>query len=153
LIGNVYARYEWETEAQTAVDNLNDRWYAGAYFPSVDVFRVFTLLQVVRYTLNFLPSRISARLAADRTRTASVTVAVSVTSCTCVWLPRSSFLRCATASALNVASILQRIKEAEVAGNRQNVRVVEDGVLVRDVEEVVMEKIGGRVNRSSRLRS
>ena len=31
LIGNVYARYEWETEAQAAVDNLNDRWYAGAW--------------------------------------------------------------------------------------------------------------------------
>ena len=31
LIGNVYARYEWETEAQAAVDNLNDRWYAGVY--------------------------------------------------------------------------------------------------------------------------
>jgi splicing factor U2AF subunit len=29
LIGNVYARYEWETEAQTAVDALNNRWYAG----------------------------------------------------------------------------------------------------------------------------
>ena len=36
LIGNVYARYEWETEAQTAVDSLNDRWYAGAYFRAVD---------------------------------------------------------------------------------------------------------------------
>jgi splicing factor U2AF subunit len=24
LIGNVYARFEWETEAQAAVDNLND---------------------------------------------------------------------------------------------------------------------------------
>lgn len=33
MIGNVYARYEWETEAQTAVDNLNTRWYAGASFP------------------------------------------------------------------------------------------------------------------------
>lgn len=31
LIGNVYARYEWETEAQAAVDNLNDRWYAGKF--------------------------------------------------------------------------------------------------------------------------
>jgi hypothetical protein len=31
LIGNVYARYEWETEAQSAVDNLNDRWYAGKH--------------------------------------------------------------------------------------------------------------------------
>ncbi|KAG8849347.1 hypothetical protein FRB96_000883 [Tulasnella sp. 330] len=29
LIGNVYARYEWETEAQNATDKLNDRWYAG----------------------------------------------------------------------------------------------------------------------------
>jgi len=29
LIGNVYARYEWETEAQAAVDNCNERWYAG----------------------------------------------------------------------------------------------------------------------------
>jgi len=29
LIGNVYARYEWETEAQTAIDELNNRWYAG----------------------------------------------------------------------------------------------------------------------------
>lgn len=29
LIGNVYARYEWESEAQAAVDNLNNRWYAG----------------------------------------------------------------------------------------------------------------------------
>jgi hypothetical protein len=34
LIGNVYARYEWETEAQAAVDNLNDRWYAGTLFIS-----------------------------------------------------------------------------------------------------------------------
>jgi len=29
LIGNVYARYEMETEAQAAVDSLNNRWYAG----------------------------------------------------------------------------------------------------------------------------
>jgi len=29
LIGNVYARYEWETEAQNATEKLNDRWYAG----------------------------------------------------------------------------------------------------------------------------
>ncbi|KAM6502236.1 splicing factor U2AF 26 kDa subunit [Amanita muscaria] len=31
LIGNVYARYEWETEAQAAVDNCNQRWYAGEF--------------------------------------------------------------------------------------------------------------------------
>ncbi|KAJ9119391.1 hypothetical protein QFC24_005624 [Naganishia onofrii] len=29
LLGNVYARYEWEAEAQKAVDDLNNRWYAG----------------------------------------------------------------------------------------------------------------------------
>lgn len=29
LQGNVYARYEWEAEAQKAVDELNDRWYAS----------------------------------------------------------------------------------------------------------------------------
>ncbi|KAK0538824.1 hypothetical protein OC834_000276 [Tilletia horrida] len=27
LIGNVYARYEWEEHAQRAVNGLNDRWY------------------------------------------------------------------------------------------------------------------------------
>jgi splicing factor U2AF subunit len=37
LIGNVYARYEWETEAQNAIDNCNARWYAGAYLPSLPV--------------------------------------------------------------------------------------------------------------------
>lgn len=31
LIGNVYARYEWEAEAQKAVEALNERWYAGMY--------------------------------------------------------------------------------------------------------------------------
>jgi splicing factor U2AF subunit len=31
LIGNVYARYEWEIEAQAAVDNCNERWYAGEF--------------------------------------------------------------------------------------------------------------------------
>jgi splicing factor U2AF subunit len=29
LIGNVYARYEWEDEAQSAVEALNERWYSG----------------------------------------------------------------------------------------------------------------------------
>jgi len=38
----VYARYEWETEAQVAVDNLNDRWYAGAYFLCVYLLPVLT---------------------------------------------------------------------------------------------------------------
>ena len=106
--------------------------------------------QVVRYTLSFLPSRISAKLVADRMRMASVIVAVSATLCTYVSPPRSWFLRYATASALNVASTLQRIKAAEVAGNHLNVRVVEDEVLVRDVE-MAMEKIGGRVNSLSCL--
>jgi hypothetical protein len=50
------------------------------------------------------------------------------------------------ASASNVGPILQRLKAAEVDGNHRNARVVGDGVLARNVE-VVMEKIGGRVNR------
>ncbi|GAA5913085.1 hypothetical protein JCM5296_001674 [Sporobolomyces johnsonii] len=29
LIGNVYARFDWEDEAQRAVEELNKRWYAG----------------------------------------------------------------------------------------------------------------------------
>lgn len=29
LIGNVYARYKYEADAQRAVDALNDRWYEG----------------------------------------------------------------------------------------------------------------------------
>lgn len=29
LIGNVYARFDWEDEAQAAVEALNLRWYAG----------------------------------------------------------------------------------------------------------------------------
>lgn len=29
LIGNVYARFEWEEEAQKAIDALNDKWYNG----------------------------------------------------------------------------------------------------------------------------
>lgn len=29
LIGNVYARFDWEDEAAAAVDALNKRWYAG----------------------------------------------------------------------------------------------------------------------------
>lgn len=28
LMGNVYVRYEYETEASKAMDALNDRWYA-----------------------------------------------------------------------------------------------------------------------------
>lgn len=48
LIGNVYARYEWETEAQAAVDGLNDRWYAGAYTFFVKVFCKLNVLHVGR---------------------------------------------------------------------------------------------------------
>lgn len=29
LIGNVYARYDWEDEAAAAVEALNQRWYAN----------------------------------------------------------------------------------------------------------------------------
>ncbi len=29
LIGNVYARFKYEEDAQKAIDDLNSRWYAG----------------------------------------------------------------------------------------------------------------------------
>lgn len=41
LIGNVYARYEWEEEAQRAVDALNDRWYNGTCNLILACFRFF----------------------------------------------------------------------------------------------------------------
>jgi hypothetical protein len=149
LIGNVYARYEWETEAQTAVDNLNDRWYAGAFF--FFFARLYLIdspsLQAGRYTPNSLLLRISARLAADRMKTASATAVVSATLCICASRPRSSFLPCATASALSAGSIRQRTKSVEAAGNPRNARVAVDGALARDVVGVAMAKIGGRVNR------
>ena len=33
LIGNVYARFDWEDEAAAAVEALNKRWYAGTLIP------------------------------------------------------------------------------------------------------------------------
>ena len=49
LIGNVYARYEWETEAQAAVDNLNERWYAGKYLNLVplDIGETYRKFQII----------------------------------------------------------------------------------------------------------
>lgn len=35
LVGNVYARFEWEAEAAVAVANLNERWYGGTLSPPV----------------------------------------------------------------------------------------------------------------------
>lgn len=54
LIGNVYARYEWETEAQAAVDNLNDRWYAGMCLcsPIVYIHELTDFIQVAHYMLS-----------------------------------------------------------------------------------------------------
>ena len=94
LIGNVYARYEWEAEAQAAVDNLNDRWYAGTFLfklvvPS-DVLR-FAISQDDPFTRNCHQSRTSAKPVVDKTKTENATEAVSATSCTC-GLPRRSLL-------------------------------------------------------------
>lgn len=61
LIGNVYARFDWEDEAAAAVEALNKRWYAGkspfslalsfsfqnAYSIKFFVFRSTTLCGVV----------------------------------------------------------------------------------------------------------
>lgn len=47
LIGNVYARYDWEDEAASAVDALNKRWYAGKLISVFDPFE-FRLTSVSR---------------------------------------------------------------------------------------------------------
>lgn len=44
LQGNVYVRYEWEAEAQAAVDSLNDRWYAGELIDQGEGGEVYALL-------------------------------------------------------------------------------------------------------------
>ena len=91
LIGNVYARYEWEAEAQTAVDNLNDRWYAGKLLLGASMtircaelgFSVLTYFcsQADRCTRSCPPSRTFAKLAADRTKTANAIEAAFAISC------------------------------------------------------------------------
>jgi len=95
-------------------------------------------------TPNYLPSQISAKLVADRMRTASAIAVVSVTSCTCVLHPRNSFLPYAMASALSVGSTHPKIKAGEVAGSHLSARLGKDEVPARGVE-VAMGKTGGRV--------
>ena len=84
LIGNVYARYEWETEAQAAVDNLNDRWYAGksrvAKFTKL--LSAHRTSKVALYMLSSLLLPISGKPAVVRMRMVNVTEVASVTSCT-----------------------------------------------------------------------
>ena len=123
LIGNVYARYEWETEAQKAVDSLNTRWYAGAsrlvhsLTPQANA-TTFRSAQVVLCTLSFRPSQTSGKHAAARMKTASATVAVSATSCTCVMRAKSSCRHCARRSASSVGLTLQRRSPVVAAGSR-----------------------------------
>ncbi len=64
LIGNVYARYRYEADAQRAVDALNDRWYdAKPLFAELSRSRTFRSL-------------LSAKM-----RRTSATEAGSATSC------------------------------------------------------------------------
>jgi hypothetical protein len=76
LVGNVYARYEWEAEAAAAVLSCNDRWYQSTSLSIpeylsmniADGFLPLLVRQLSHFGLSFLPLRISERLAADRTR-------------------------------------------------------------------------------------
>lgn len=83
LIGNVYARYEWETEAQAAVDNCNQRWYAGKYSVSLrlSIYSIFCP-QDGLFMLSCPLSRTLGKLAAGRMKMGNATVAVFATSCT-----------------------------------------------------------------------
>ena len=103
LIGNVYARYEWEAEAQAAVDNLNDRWYAGKFLIGAAMTDHNTQLgsprnaQADRCTRSCLPSRTSVNRAAGKTRTANVIEEGFAISCIYGLLPRTSYLDSITA--------------------------------------------------------
>lgn len=93
LIGNVYARYEWETEAQQAVDNLNERWYAGTHFIFLFHPRPLMLLfQVALFMRSFLPSQTSVKPVVAKTRTANVTAGGSAISCICDLPQKNSYL-------------------------------------------------------------
>jgi hypothetical protein len=100
LIGNVYARYDWEDEAQIAVDAFNQRWYAGQSSPLLSlsllllfIKKLFAHLkkkknkkkciytQVGLSSLNYRQSPISGKRAVDRTTWANATGAGSATSC------------------------------------------------------------------------
>lgn len=50
LIGNVYARYDWEDQAQAAVDALNQKWYAGEQRVRSNLLRVPRLLTYVSHS-------------------------------------------------------------------------------------------------------
>jgi len=60
LIGNVYARFDWEDEAAAAVEALNKRWYAGTLIPLRSPFFILELMideccQVDHSTRNYHP--------------------------------------------------------------------------------------------------
>lgn len=51
LIGNVYARFDWEDEAAAAVESLNKRWYAGTFLKSFLFPSFFRLLSLTFFLL------------------------------------------------------------------------------------------------------
>ena len=82
LIGNVYARYEWETEAQAAVDNCNERWYAGMRDCARSwSLRLWLYTKGDRYMLSCLLWPIFVKLAAVKTKMENVIVGASAISC------------------------------------------------------------------------
>ena len=144
LIGNVYARYEWETEAQTAVDNLNERWYAGTWQNGPKVEGSLTCLQVAHSMQSSLLSPTSVKHAVARTRTVNATGVASAILCTYAFHRKNWQAHCGTLNAWNDDSTPQRVLAVKVVGSRVPVaqmagaRVLQYGRSVGKVVERVV---------------
>lgn len=146
LIGNVYARYEWETEAQAAVDNLNERWYAGKFWICCDSLYTWLtclLFQGDHFTPSYHQLPISARHVADKMRMASAIVVDSAISCIYDLHRKSLYHLCAMVKRWREDCILHRLLEAE-DGSPQNAKAVADGALVLHARVVTMVRTGGQ---------
>jgi hypothetical protein len=140
----VYARFEWETEAQAAVDNLNDRWYAGMCYLTRSILDDRFPPKVDPCTPSCRPSLTFARLAAAKMKMANATGVVFAISCICDSLRRSSCLLFAPGNDWKEDLIRLGRKAVEVAGNPPRERVVEVGVLVHSEEVETIDGLGSK---------
>lgn len=150
LIGNVYARYEWETEAQAAVDNLNDRWYAGVFWNMQSLVSVLTWChQAVHCTPNYHRSQTSVRHVAVKTRMESATVGASAILCISGLRPRILSSLFKPASAWNGDCTLHRPPVAEGGNHRRGKGVSAAHPLAKVVMTVKTDGLGNESGSES----
>lgn len=142
LIGNVYARYEWETEAQAAVDNLNERWYAGMCLSICNHTPNSSHHQDDLSMLSFPLLPISEKLVVVKTRTANATAGGSAISCICGLPPKNLCRHYVLDKDWSEDLIPQRRRAVVVGGSRASEKVAVDGAPVREG----VAKTGGRAN-------